>query len=308
MFCIVAFIVLSILGIFSATHRALAKQALDCVFRRVTLRPCNTDFKEKIKGRIVGKLLSHSVFAAKMFNKYFEVFSWIFFILMVASTYWSVRGAYNFYQYGSCNGLNQDGFCVFDPTGANNKISAIDNGSGECSLHKPTEENLSLEGVTLTGFPEIKGNQKNSVVFIGCYNCDYSRKAYPDIMKLVENNSIDFTFVHFPVKDQSNYLSEYSYCAYKQDMDKFWQLNSDLFESKKEDLQDTAYLTSLAEKNGFNTEKLNSCIGSEETKKVSDQQFEQVRDMKIYGTPTVFINGKALVGPKPYRVYKGQLK
>jgi protein-disulfide isomerase len=24
---------------------------------------------------------------------------------------------------------------------------------------------------------------------------------------------------------------------------------------------------------------------------------------KFYGTPTIFINGEALVGPKPYRVY-----
>ncbi len=308
MICIIALIVFSFLGIFSATHRALAREAFDCVLRRLTFRPCNASFKEKMKGRIIGKIMNKSVFAAKIFNKYLEVFSWIFFILMVASTYWSVRGAYNFYQYGSCNGLNQDGFCVFDPTGANNKISAIDSSSGECSLHKPTEENLSLEGVTLTGFPEIKGNQKNSVVFIGCYNCDYSRKAYPDIMKLVENSSSDFTFMHFPVKDQSDYLSEYSYCAYNQDREKFWNLNSALFESKKEDLQDIGYLGLLAEKNGFDAAKINNCTESEETKKILNEQFEKVKDMKIYGTPTVFINGKALVGPKPYRVYKGQLK
>ena len=54
MFCIVAFIVLSILGIFSATNRALAREAMDCVFRRVTLRPCNTGFDEKMKARILG--------------------------------------------------------------------------------------------------------------------------------------------------------------------------------------------------------------------------------------------------------------
>jgi protein-disulfide isomerase len=53
---------------------------------------------------------------------------------------------------------------------------------------------------------------------------------------------------------------------------------------------------------------LNECIQSDETKKVTDEQFEKIKNLKIYGTPTVFINGKALVGPKPYRVYKGQLK
>jgi hypothetical protein len=58
MFCIVAFAVLSILGIFSATNRALAKEALDCVLRRVTLRPCNTGFDEKIKAKILGSVIT----------------------------------------------------------------------------------------------------------------------------------------------------------------------------------------------------------------------------------------------------------
>ncbi|HMN19201.1 MAG TPA: thioredoxin domain-containing protein [Candidatus Moranbacteria bacterium] len=306
MICIISFIMLSILGIFSASHRALAREAFDCVLRRITFRPCNATFKDKMKGKIVGKLMKRSVFAAKLFNKYLEAFSWIFFILMVASTFWAIKGAYNFYQYGSCNGLNQSGFCVFDPTGENNKISTISS-DGQCSLHKPSEENLRLDGVKLEGFPEIKGNQKNSIVFIGCYNCDYSRKAYPDVMELVKKTNSDFKFVHFPVKDQTNFLSEYAYCAYNQDKDKFWILNQKLFESKKEDVQNSVFVDGLAREAGFDTEKINECAKSDETKKITENQFQTIRDLKIYGTPTVFINGKALVGPKPYRVYKGQL-
>ena len=60
MFCLIALIIFSILGIFSATHRQLAKEALDCVFRRVTLRPCNTGFDKKVKGKVIGKLLNKS--------------------------------------------------------------------------------------------------------------------------------------------------------------------------------------------------------------------------------------------------------
>ncbi len=50
--CVVALVVLSIMGIFSASNRALAKEAFDCVFRRITLRPCPTGFDEKIKARV----------------------------------------------------------------------------------------------------------------------------------------------------------------------------------------------------------------------------------------------------------------
>ena len=52
MACLIALIIFGIMGIFSASHRALAKEAFICVFKRVTFRPCDTGFKEKIKGKI----------------------------------------------------------------------------------------------------------------------------------------------------------------------------------------------------------------------------------------------------------------
>jgi hypothetical protein len=35
--------------------------------------------------------------AARLFNKHFELLSWIFFALMIASTFYVARGGYNFY-------------------------------------------------------------------------------------------------------------------------------------------------------------------------------------------------------------------
>ena len=106
MFCIIAFIVLSILGIFSASNRELAREALDCVLRRVTLRPCNTGFDEKMKAKILGTVITRSEASARFLNKYFEPLSWVFFILLLGSSIWSVRGVYLYYTTGSCNGLN----------------------------------------------------------------------------------------------------------------------------------------------------------------------------------------------------------
>ena len=68
MFCIIAFVVLSIIGIFNVSYRELAKEAYDCVFRRITRRPCNTGFKEKMKAKLVGKVLNHSTIIAKFLN------------------------------------------------------------------------------------------------------------------------------------------------------------------------------------------------------------------------------------------------
>ena len=97
--CIIALIIFGIMGIFSASHRALAKEAFNCVFRRITFRPCDTNFQEKIKGKILSKIITRSTFLAKMVNKHYEILSWIFFILMLGSTFYVLRGGYNFYVY-----------------------------------------------------------------------------------------------------------------------------------------------------------------------------------------------------------------
>ena len=86
MACLLALIIFGIMGIFSASHRALAKEAFICVFKRVTFRPCDTGFKEKIKGKILSKIINRSTFLAKMVNKHYEILSWIFFILMTSPT------------------------------------------------------------------------------------------------------------------------------------------------------------------------------------------------------------------------------
>jgi len=307
MFCILALIIFSILGVFSATHRVLARQALDCVFRRVTFRPCNTDFKKKMKNKILAKLLDRSDLAARIFNRHFELLSWIFFILMITSTVWVVRGGYNFYLYGSCNGLNQSGFCAFDPSGENNKVTQI-NTAGICSPQAQSEKGLTLTGVDLSSFPQINTNSKNTIVFIGCYECEYSRKAYPEIRELAKKENANLIFAHYPAITNTNFLSAVDNCAYSQDQEKFWALNDYLFTADKTKLSDKDYLNQTLINFGFDADRINQCLNSDQTKTAEEKQFKELNKTKLYGTPTIFINDQVFVGPKPYRVYRSALK
>jgi protein-disulfide isomerase len=224
---------------------------------------------------------------------------------MLLSTFWSVKGVYNFYLYGSCNGLNQGGFCVFDPTGENNKISQI---STQCSTEKPSEKNLTLSGVDLSSFPIKNINTKDKIVFIGCYECDYSRKTYPLIQKLVEKYNVSFTFAHFPIKSEFSTLSKLGYCAYQQDQNKFWQLNGKIFSSDKKDIENPDYVVNLVAELGYDAEALKSCVNSPTTQEVADSQLVELQKTHLYGTPTIFINGQVFVGSKPYRVYERALR
>ncbi|MFA6355001.1 MAG: thioredoxin domain-containing protein [Candidatus Paceibacterota bacterium] len=304
--CIIALIIFGIMGIFSASHRELAKEAFDCVFRRITFRPCNSGFKEKIKGKILSKIISRSTFLAKMVNKHYEILSWIFFVLMVGSTIWVFSGVYKFYVYGSCNGLNQTGFCAFDPSGENNKVTALGDGT-TCGITQQTEENLTLKDVDLSSFPKKSSVGKDEVVFIGCYACDYSKKAYPDILKLIENKKANYTFAHYPAKGDTTFLADAGYCVNKMYPNDYWDFNTYLFTEDKDFVLNKDNLDKILSHFNFDSVKVNECANSIETKTVVENQINELKKTNMYGTPTIFINGKAFVGPKPYRVYRSAI-
>lgn len=300
MFCIASFLVLSILGIFSASNRQLAREALDCVLRRVTFRPCNTGFDQKMKAKLVGGVLTRSESAASFINKNFEILSWIFIVFFAVSSFFALRGIYYYYVYGSCNGLNQTGFCAFDPKGQNNAVSAA---PLQCKENPPTAADLTLKDVDLSLFPQINNDSKDTMVFLGCYACDYSRKAYPVIMKLVDNFPVNFVFAHYPIKENSDYNSLAGECVTQQDPQALWKLNDILFSTEKTNLSDPTFIQKTVVDLGVDLPTFLKCVEDPATEAKVKNQITNITKTGIFGTPTVFINGKPLVGPKPYRVY-----
>ncbi|HVN55263.1 MAG TPA: DsbA family protein [Anaerolineaceae bacterium] len=301
MFCIVSFIVLSILGIFSASNRELARESLDCVLRRVTLRPCNTGFDEKMKARILGVVITRSEGAAMFLNRYFELLSWAFFILMLSSIIFSVRGLALFYTTGSCNGANSEAFCVFDPSGSNNQTSTVSQG---CT--KPvaaSEMTARLNNIDLTQFPTLNSQSGQKIIMIACYHCDYSRKAYPEIRALADHNNLGLIFLHYPVKESTDHFSKISYCVNKLAAEKFWAFNDEMFKGNKADLDNPEYVDGLLTSVGLDADQINACAADPATEKAVQEQMHEIVRTGFQGTPTVFINDQVFVGPKPYRVY-----
>jgi len=102
------------LAIFSASHRPLAAEAFDCVFRKVTLRKCRTNLDQRLKSQITGKLINKSPFLARFVYKRFEILSWVFVVLLISSLAYSAYGLYNYAKYGHCDGADATGFCVYN--------------------------------------------------------------------------------------------------------------------------------------------------------------------------------------------------
>lgn len=103
MFCIASFIVFAILGLFSASYRPLAKKAWYCVFRKITFRPCDINFDQEVKGKLLGSIMKRSPLLARFVYKWGNALAAIFVILSVWSLLSVLNAGLNLYVYDTCN-------------------------------------------------------------------------------------------------------------------------------------------------------------------------------------------------------------
>src|SRR5690606_21873031 len=139
-------------------------------------------------------------------------------------------------------------------------------------------KNISIEGFdTSLFFTKEAGSDAPEVVFMGCFSCDYTRKAYPVLNELLEKKPANFTFAHFPVKNETKYTQAYDVCVYEQSPEKFWDYVELMFYSSKEDIADKNFVEWMLKGMGLDVEKIRQCVESEETKQtVAKMQSEML--------------------------------
>jgi hypothetical protein len=103
MFCIAAFVVLFFCGIFSAAYRKLARKAWHCVLRRIAFRPCDINFSEEMKGKLLGKIILTWPRLARFLERWIDLFAWIFAILSVWSLAAVALAGLNLLIYDTCD-------------------------------------------------------------------------------------------------------------------------------------------------------------------------------------------------------------
>lgn len=300
MICILALIVFGILAIFSASHRPLAKEAFECVFRRITLRKCETGLDKRLKSQITGKLMRRSPFIAGLAYKHFELISWFFVILLFVSLGYSIYGGYNYYLYGNCYGPEDTGgFCIYNALGGEQFSKIHDRLEGE--IVYPTADDDPSIG------PK---DAKVTMIEFGCYSCPYSREAQEVIKEVLKKyeGKIRFVFRDFPIEQShtnANIHSEAANCALEQDM--FWEFHEKLFTEQSvcagtEDPE--SHIKEIAKEVGLDTKKFNKCLDSRKYKEEVEKDFQDGLKAGVYGTPTFFINNRTIIGPKPLRAFE----
>lgn len=278
MICVAALIVFSLLALFSAKYRPLAKEAFSCVFLKLRLRPCQSGLDKRVRTSAMMPFVKRAPRVARFIYKAFPILSWLFVLLTVASFAYSAYAGYNYLLYGNCNGPGSSGFCVFDPAGAESS------GTGECtpyeqvpeSLLKPTEANL-------TGMKTYHPNGSLTVIFFGCYSCPYTREAAPALLQAINDYpDVRFVLIDFPISrhEGSMAAANAGNCVYDADPAQYLTYAATLYSAQlNQTLPDTG-LTCNAETHQRVTQGL--ALG---------------KQARVYGTPTYFIGEDAYVGP-----------
>lgn len=307
MICIIALIVFGILGIFSAKYRIIAKEAFGCVFKKLTLRKCDTGLDMRLKSEITSKFLKVNPRLGRTVYRYFEWFSWIFLILTVLTMFFVAQGVYFYAVYGNCNGKNSDQFCIFDPLGTN-KPSNNTGQTGEICSIPGHQQNITLTKPDIKLLNGIyKGNENATVTIIefGCYSCHYTGLAEPTVKKIIEHydGKILYVYVDFPLSlthENALLASEVAHCALEQG--KYWEYRDYLFANQPKQYYDD--LISYAKELGLDEEKFKKCLDDETYKDIVQDNYNSGLKSGITVTPTFFINNQTIIGAKDYKEFK----
>lgn len=299
MICLIALVVFGVLGIFSATHRKIALEAFDCVFRRITLRPCESGLNVRLKSSIVGKLGTKSPAIGGFVFRNFEILSWTFTILMIASVFYTAYGGYNYYQYGNCYGPEDSaGFCPFAAFAGETSSGYQSDYAGEVVF--PTIDDDPSIGPT---------DAKVTIIEFGCFMCPYTKQAEPIVKELLKKygGKIRFVFRDFPLPThkETKLHAIAADCALEQG--RYWEFHDKLFEIQEEcgaSSDHRAMIEDAAKKLEIDVEKFDSCIESGRYDDEVDNDIDAGVKTGLAGTPTFFINNRTITGPKPIAAFE----
>jgi protein-disulfide isomerase len=119
-------------------------------------------------------------------------------------------------------------------------------------------------------------------------------KSYPDKIRLVIKN------YPYKYRDFSRIAAEASLAA--RDQGKYWEMH-DILITRSPKLHRKS-LISYAEELGLDVKKFTKSIDSSMHIKEIDRDIQLAQSIDLYNTPTFYINGRQVVGERPFEYFK----
>ncbi len=151
-----------------------------------------------------------------------------------------------------------------------------------------------------------KGDENAEIVIVdfSSYSCPYCRKfTINTLPKILENFNVRYVFKDFPIHGEIAIKAhEAANCAYEQG--KYWEYHDILFERQSEWMRNESKFVEYAKILGLNVEEFKACLDSGKYRDEILKDKEEGMDLGVRGTPTLFINGRKVVGAQPYEEFE----
>jgi protein-disulfide isomerase len=118
--------------------------------------------------------------------------------------------------------------------------------------------------------------------------------SYKGLIRLVIKN------YPYQYRDYSNIAAEAALAA--RDQGKYWEMHDLLL--KRSPKLDRDSLINYARELGLDTKKFTESIDGKKHSTEIEQDKKLAVDMDLYNTPTFFINGRKVVGERPFEYFK----
>jgi protein-disulfide isomerase len=139
------------------------------------------------------------------------------------------------------------------------------------------------------------------------FECPVCRSLHDVLKGLLANYpQVRLVFKDFPLERHpwARTAAIAGQCAYNQDPKAFWKLYDLIYDNQDVISPENSYakLTDYASQIGLNPDTFKSCLASPEAAAAVDASRENGLALQVSSTPTIFINGRRIVGADPHLV------
>jgi protein-disulfide isomerase len=159
---------------------------------------------------------------------------------------------------------------------------------------------LHMEGNPMKG----PADARVTLVEFGDLECPNCRQLEPVLAAIFEKYKVRFVFKDFPLERVHPWAKSAALgarCAFIQSPDAFWKMHDTIFASQDSITPENIWerLTEYAGQAGLNTDAFKACMSSPEAAKAVESNQQDGLALNVNSTPTVFVNGRPVVGGDP---------
>ncbi|MBK1866131.1 DsbA family protein [Aestuariivirga sp. YIM B02566] len=154
----------------------------------------------------------------------------------------------------------------------------------------------------------VGGNPKGKVTMVEFfdYNCGYCKRAFPDVMKMIDaDKDLKLVMKEFPILGPGSvYAARAALASRKQG--KYWEYHMAMM--AHEGRIDEAVADQIAEASGLDVKKLKADMEADEVNQVITRNMQLADSLKIQGTPAFIIDETVIPGAVGYEALAAVVK